>query len=477
MSGNFPYFSDILIKGAGKNIGIATLWTRRDIIARDLEPGSYAVIGSLFYNEGINYIIRSVFLNPEIRYIILCGTDISRSGEAFVKFMENGIDANHKIVGTEYFLEKEIPLEAIEEFRKNIKLLDMRGVINGKEVAAKIKELEPLTPFTEKKEFPMPEMKPVEKFPSEEAGFLVRDSFVAGAWLKALNCIMRFGFVKKSEHSSDQRELINLMIVVEEEDTDNPQLKEWLPFGKAEIENYLPQVMTPEVPKGTDYTYGNKLRDYKGRDQIKFIIDYLKKRKHTRRALAVTWDHEQDMGSEHPPCWVVLQALVEGDTLFLTTYIRSSDMFAAWPLNAFGLRNIHKEIADGVGLKLGPTTTISASAHIYEHDWKKAQDILEKYHKPVTTLRFDPRGNFIISLDREKQELVITHYSPKQEKLQDFRAKNAIEAYRKLNQIAGASDFEHIADLGVELAKAEIALKHGLKYSQDDELDINAKAE
>ncbi len=470
---DFPYFTDILQRGTGKNIGIATLWTRKDVIARDLDPGSYAVIGNLYYTEGINYIIRSVFLNPDIRYIMLCGTDISKSGEAFAAFMEKGVDSNHRIVGTDCFIDKEIPLDALEEFRRNVQLIDMRGVIDGKQVAAKIKELQALEPFTAKRKFPMPELKPVEKFPSEEVGFVVRESCIADAWLKIIYNVMRFGFVKKSQHSSDQKELVNLMAVVED-DPDNPQLKEWLTFGKKEIENYLPQVMTPHVPAGTGYTYGNRLRDVDGRSQIDFIIDDLRKAKYSRRAVAVTWQHGKDMGSDHPPCWILLQGLVQGDRLFLTCYIRSSDMFAAWPLNAYGLRKIHKEIADGIDLKLGPTTTISASAHIYEHDWKKAQELLEKYHKPSAKLKFDPRGNFLITLDREKKELVIIHYSPKQEKLQELRAKDAIDAYRKIMAVSGVSDFEHMADMGAELAKAEIALKNNLKYAQDAPLDINA---
>ncbi len=37
------------------------------------------------------------------------------------------------------------------------------------------------------------------------------------------------------------------------------------------------------------------------------------------------------------------------------------------------------------------------------------------------------------------------------------------------------SSLQHAADLGAELQKAEIALKHGIRYVQDDPLDFSVK--
>jgi thymidylate synthase len=322
----------------------------------------------------------------------------------------------------------------------------------------------------------------VKTLTSEKTGFVVREKTVADAWYQILNTVMKFGPIKKSQHSSDQRELVNLMAIVEEEDPDNPKIEPWLWFGKSEIENYYPQVMTANVPAGTEYTYGNRLRHHAvGGNQIDFIIKDLKEAKHSRRAVAVTWQHDRDMGSKNPPCWVVLHALVQEEKLYLTCYLRSNDMFSAWPLNAFGLRKIQKEIAGALDVDMGPLTTISSSAHIYEHDWNKASEILEKYKLPHRW-NFDPRGNFVIKLDREKKEIIVDYYTTEMKKVDTFvfqlnkNGKTNIDIYSKLTSLGLVSQVAHGFDLGAELVKAELALRYGLKYSQDDPLDVNEKA-
>src|SRR3989338_1943968 len=194
--------------------------------------------------------------------------------------------------------------------------------------------------------------------------------------------------------------------------------------------------MTDKIPAGTEYTYGNRLRSHAvGGDQIKFIIDDLKKTNYSRRAVAVTWDHDRDMNSTNPPCWVALQALVQNGVLFLTAFIRSNDMFSAWPLNSFGLRHMQKEIADALGLKIGPLTTVSGSAHIYEHDWRKANDIIEYLYKPSQKFVGDPRGNFVKRLARPGKKKMVDHYTPQQQKMDsfEFRLKDKDRKSTRLN--------------------------------------------
>jgi dihydropteroate synthase len=156
-------------------------------------------------------------------------------------------------------------------------------------------------------------------------------------------------------------------------------------------------------------------------------------------------------------------------------------MFAAWPLNAFGLRKIQKEIAAALDVEMGPLTTVSCSAHIYEHDWTRANNILEKYRLPQRW-NWDPRGNFVIKLDREKREIIIDYYTSEMKKVETFsfplnaNGKTVIDIYNKLISLGLISQLSHAADLGAELLKAELALRYGLKYSQDDPLDLSEKA-
>jgi thymidylate synthase len=476
------FFSDSLLIGNRKsNVAICTLWSLKETATKDIPHDRFALAGNMYYNHGINYLLRAVLSNPNIRYIILCGVDIAKSGENLLKMMNKGIN-DHQIAGSAVELEKEIPAEAIELFRKNVQVVDMRNVVDSKKILETINKLQPKDAFAKPQIFPTPPHSKISVLTSEKTGFVVREKTVAEAWYQILNLVMKFGTTKKSQHSSDQRELINLVAVVEDENPDEPKIEKWCWYSKDDIENYYPQVMSAKVPVGVDYTYGNRLRLHAfGKNQIEYIINDLKKTKYSRRAVAVTWQHDKDMQNANPPCWGIVQALIQEEKLYLTCYIRSNDMFAAWPLNAFGLRKIQKEIAAALDVEMGPLTTVSCSAHIYEHDWTRANNILEKYRLPQRW-NWDPRGNFVIKLDREKREIIIDYYTSEMKKVETFsfplnaNGKTVIDIYNKLISLGLISQLSHAADLGAELLKAELALRYGLKYSQDDPLDLSEKA-
>lgn len=99
-----------------------------DLVRTAVESGA-ALAGTLqTENIGIEKIICNVTANPNIRYILLCGPESPGhlTGESFISLINNGVDEKKKIIGTEAptpFLFN-IPLEYIERFRKQIKLVD-----------------------------------------------------------------------------------------------------------------------------------------------------------------------------------------------------------------------------------------------------------------------------------------------------------------------------------------------------------------
>src|SRR3990172_7368830 len=109
-----------------QSVGVVTLWTERDVIKDSLEKKDYAAIGNLYSPAGINHMMRNILANPSIRHLIIWGADMSGSGSSLRNFMEKGIDNDYKILDAPGQIETEIPREAIEDFRKNVELLDMR---------------------------------------------------------------------------------------------------------------------------------------------------------------------------------------------------------------------------------------------------------------------------------------------------------------------------------------------------------------
>lgn len=80
-------------------------------------------------NIGIEKVICNVVANPNIRYLIVCGVESMghQPGQALQALMDNGVDEKRRIIGaqapTPYLYN--IPLKAIERFRKQITLVNL----------------------------------------------------------------------------------------------------------------------------------------------------------------------------------------------------------------------------------------------------------------------------------------------------------------------------------------------------------------
>ena len=55
--------------------------------------------------------------------------------------------------------------------------------------------------------------------------------------------------------------------------------------------------------------------------------------------------------------------------------IRSNGMFGAWPANVYALGERLIYVSEKTELNPGTITTLSVNAHIYKHDWEKAETI------------------------------------------------------------------------------------------------------
>ncbi|MBN2517501.1 MAG: thymidylate synthase [Candidatus Altiarchaeota archaeon] len=196
---------------------------------------------------------------------------------------------------------------------------------------------------------------------------------INSAWKRILEvvwCSPEFG----SERGKT-KEVFNLLVKI------RTPLKgmicEGFPMGKNELESYSKQLLDPDK-KGFEYTYGERLRKWgdEGIDQLGFIIKRLKKNEGSRRATAVTWIPPIDERNEEVPCLIMVDFKIREKKLNLTAVFRSNDMFGAWPANAYGLTRLCEYVAKGANVGVGTITTLSISAHIYEHDWKNVKRVL-----------------------------------------------------------------------------------------------------
>ena len=104
------------------------------LVRVSIEKGA-ALAGTLqTENIGIEKIVVNIVSISNIRYLVLCGTDVAghNSGDAIKCLLENGIDEKRTIVGskavTPYLFN--IPLESIERFRRQLTLINLLNEMN-----------------------------------------------------------------------------------------------------------------------------------------------------------------------------------------------------------------------------------------------------------------------------------------------------------------------------------------------------------
>ncbi len=466
------YFKELIkVSNPDSNVAVVTLWTRKEGVYKCLDDEVYCACGQLYSrNEGISALIRNLLLNKNIRYLVVTGLDLNSSGDALLSFFKYGVDEDYRIKEVRNsYVDKEIDMRAIEDLRRNVEVFDFRNEKDYCKLNSFLKSLKRKEPYGKWEMFKEKKIKKPLRYPTDNSGFKIRSKYVGMAWLKLINYVMRFGVVKDSEQGERQKEILNTYVVIEEEDMEEIKFYEFFDFDKKDLEKYFPQVLENVVLRDTSYTYGSRLRNYKGIDQIKEIVKKLKNNLFTRRAVGVVWDVEHDLISKSPPCLIFVQFFVQDSKLFMNAYFRSNDIFDAWPKNSFALRMLQFRVAKEAGLRMGSLTMMAGSAHIYERNWGTAEEYIKKYGNYVEFMP-DPRGNLIIRV--VGNEIEVLHQSPDGVILDKFRGKNAMELMKFIDRELKISLIGHALDIGAELQKAEIAIKLGIEYVQDRELNL-----
>ena len=89
----------------------------------------------------------------------------------------------------------------------------------------------------------------------------------------------------------------------------------------------------------------------------------------------------------------------------------------------------------------------------------------------------DPRGYFLIKVDREMNLIRVAFCAQPGDVMQmEITGTTALDVVNTLIREDMVSTLQHAADLGAELQKAELALRHDLEYVQDDELKMEPPA-
>lgn len=458
----WPIFSlkELIIGNLDANIGVCTLWSPKDKFVKKYLGeiiNKVAIAGNLYSVFGIGIMIRNYLANPRMRYLIISGTEMGKAKAALEVLGDNSS------LLKKLFLEK----QHIERFLKQVKIIPVepdkiREVIE--------KECEEVFSENEFETIIVPIPKPkTEIFPTSGSGHLIRVATIAEGYEALLREIRLFGHITGEDSEGHRRqELWQLTMTITDQD---PVAFSSIPhpeYDEEKIRKYCEDFWNGTEPKDLAYRYGHIMRFAFG-DQVEACIEAFKKKTETFRPLICLWDPRVDGGSinsNDPPCVVMMQPRIIGNRLFMKGYIRTNDMFGGWPLNAIAIRYIQYRLAKLLksDMGLGDLEITSGSAHIYERDWFSIDSFLEERGGVNKKFYPDPKGNFEIKI--ENYRIVVKHFSPEGELLQEFKGLKALELSKKtapfISQIGNA------LYIGRELMKAEILLESKRGEAMED---------
>ena len=118
----------------------------------------------------------------------------------------------------------------------------------------------------------------------------------------------------------------------------------------------------------------------------------------------------------------------------------------------------------------------SIKGKYFRIDKKIEKRITAKYDK-IKDWVIDPKGYFLIDVDKNKKLLRVGYCtiikkgnSTTSDMIAEISGKTAIELLNTLIKEKFISSLQHAGDMGIELCKAELAIKYNLNYIQDKEL-------
>ena len=447
---------------------ILTGWTRRDRVASEIPKGiPYAAIGNIYTQErGVDMLIRNLLASPTIFSLILVGKDLTGVYPALKKL--KGVSSDDRFVdveggytvpGTKILVRNDIPKMVVIELMERINLYEPSNLAEAWSILAALQGR--LIPPPQRKPclYPAPEPE-AEIFPAPPNVHPIRAKTIPEAYLELLYQIMTFGTCVDTHYDQKSLELMNLVTIVTEQDPNDLNIPEFIPFDREHLivyRNGLLSTMPP--PDGVTYLYGHRMRAHFGTDQLSNVAKKLAKDPDSRSAVVSLWDPKQEMPGS--PCLNHIWFRIRRNKIHATLTIRSNDMLYGWPENAYGFRYVQEQVRgmilnhrgafmDTKDLVLGDMVINSQSAHIYMDGWEHARALSEKYRK--VRMWQDEKGIWIV--DRENGLVKIELSSPDGRPLTLIRG-TPTQALSEITKRRLVSDVGHALWLGFQLGRLE----------------------
>lgn len=203
--------------------------------------------------------------------------------------------------------------------------------------------------------------------------YFIKGDSIGEAWKKAIETIIENGM---TIFDGDEKlyEVLGLQIKVV-----NPSENDIIIEKKGDltmIEWMKKNFFSKDNVLNWGYSYGKRLMDYQGINQLENIKKKLLNNIESKSATITLNCPLED--KKHSPCINILDFKVRNNTVILNTFFRSQDICKKMYADAVCLTIILNDIADALHIKNKELNLYIMSAHIYENDFEKGKEIINE---------------------------------------------------------------------------------------------------
>ncbi len=161
--------------------------------------------------------------------------------------------------------------------------------------------------------------------------------------------------------------------------------------------------------------YGKQWRswttpDGKVIDQLKEVIETLKKSPDSRRIIVSAWNVGELSEMALMPCHALFQFYVADNKLSCQLYQRSADVFLGVPFNIASYALLTMMIAQVCDLEVGDFVWTGGDTHIYSNHYEQVNTQLAREPRVLPTMKINPEIKDIFNFKYEDFELL--NYDP-----------------------------------------------------------------
>jgi len=161
--------------------------------------------------------------------------------------------------------------------------------------------------------------------------------------------------------------------------------------------------------------YGSQWRSWpdsngKKIDQIKNVVDQIKKNPNSRRLIVSAWNVAEVDKMKLPPCHTFFQFYAANNKLSCQLYQRSADIFLGVPFNIASYALLTMMVAQVCNLGVGEFIHTLGDAHIYTNHIEQVNLQLSREIRDLPQMKINPNKKDIFSFDYSDFEL--ENYNP-----------------------------------------------------------------